>query len=147
MKKIFIIIGVILLVLFAFWKLKPTPVVKSPDKTVASCHALTIISPQKNEQVTRDFTIKAIVNNSNSACHWAVFEAQAGTIEIKDSNNTLVATSTLKTTDNWMTNNPVTYTGAISLDANTPHGYLTLFIHEESPNGNPGKTVSVPLQY
>src|SRR6478736_1509020 len=121
MKKVAIIVCVIILAVLIYWKTFSKPVTKIP-KNIATCQALNIQSPLENDQVTRDFTVRAVVDNSNPKCHWTVFEAQAGTIEIKDANGKLVGNGELKTTEDWMTDNPVNYTSDISLDPQTMHG-------------------------
>lgn len=150
MKKILVIFGIIIVGLFLFWKLsiKPASKALSPSPTTtATCQALTIVKPQPNETVSKNFSVAAVVDNRNPKCHWSVFEAQAGAIEVKDSNGQLVGNGVLKTTDNWMTSAPVTYSGDILLNANTPHENLIITINEENPNGIPGKTVTLPVTY
>jgi hypothetical protein len=151
MKKIIIVIVIILTAIFAFWKIttKPNiePAIKSTQKTQTTCTALKIINPQPNEQVASDFTVKVVVDNTNPKCQWTVFEAQAGTINVVDSNGNTAGNGILKTSDNWMTKDPVTYSGTVSLNTNIPHGKLQLIINEKKPNGNQGQTISIPIQY
>jgi len=147
MKKLVLIIGIILIAVFAFWKMKPQPVTKTPVKSAIACQALQIASPWENVQVTKNFTVIVIVDNRNPKCHWNVFEAQAGNVEIKDSDGKLVGNGVLRTTENWMTNSPVSYSSNITIGSNKPHGKLLLIIKEENPNGTPGKTVSESFNY
>src|SRR6266576_6189957 len=107
MKKIIFIVGIAAIVVFFVLFLKPLP---PQTPSVSTCNELTIISPNKNQQVPNTFLVKVIVDNRNPKCHWTVFEAQAGKIEIADSKSKLIGSSILHASGEWMTNNPVTYT-------------------------------------
>jgi hypothetical protein len=153
MKKIFIILGVIIIVGIIFFKLKPSPqhtqtVPLHANTTVSStCNALTITSPKQNEQVSNNFLVKVVVDNSNPKCHWKVSEAQAGKATVKDSSGNIVGSGVLSTSEEWMTDKPVTYSGEIELNDNTSKGNITLSIEEENPSGKPGQTITLPLMY
>lgn len=128
----------------------PTPTVTpiSQAKAQATCPALTVITPQPGQQVSSPLPVSVIVDNRNPKCHWTVFEAQAGSMEIKDKNGTVLGTGILTTTNpNWMTVNPVTYKGTITFTR--PAGKkLSLTITEENPSGRPGaQQITIPLTY
>lgn len=147
MKKIFVTLAILIIILGAAIYLKPKKSTVSKTMPITACQALTIVTPHNNDTVTNTFTVTAIVDNKNPQCHWTVFEAQAGTITVKDKTGTTVGTGVLQTTDTWTTENPVTYTGQITLAPTTKHGTIQLTITEENPSGEPGKTLAIPLQY
>lgn len=108
---------------------------------------LRIISPQKNQLIISPLTVTVVVDNTSNTCHWTVFEAQAGTIEIVDDEGTTIGTSALKTTDNWMTNKAVTYEGIVIFTKAPASDNIVLQITEENPSGKPNpQTVTLPLK-
>ena len=141
-----LILGVCLgFILFA----RPThaPVKKPSPPKQTTCSALTIKSPGKNQAVHSSFIVETVVDNRNPSCHWTIFEGVAGLVEIKDTDNQTVARASLKTTEDWTTDNPVTYAANVTLPQTTPKGPLTLFILEENPSGKEGKIISLPIIY
>lgn len=124
----------------------PSPTPQPTITKAAPCKAIDVKSPFPNQKITPPkLTVTVVINNSNPACRWTVFEAQAGTLELQDENQNTIATGTLSTTQDWMTVKPVTYQGTISFDAiNTQRA--DLIITEENPSGgdNP-QTISIPL--
>lgn len=122
-----------------------TPYSNQQITTKPSCDALTKIQPNTGEKVTSPLTISVTVDNTKT-CKWTVFEAQAGTIVLKDKSGKTLGSGVLKTTDDWMTDQPVTYTGTIKFT--TPSSKdLTLTITEEDPSGKGSQTVTIPLYY
>jgi hypothetical protein len=85
-------------------------------------------------------SVTAVVDNTNMqalGCSWTVFEAQAGTIELKDGNGTVLGFGLLTTTQDWMTASPVTYTGQVTSNSVfAPGTPLTLVFTEENPSGD-----------
>lgn len=147
MKKIFVTLAILIIILGVAIYLKPKKSTVNKTMPVTACQALTIVTPHNNDTVTSTFTVTAIVDNRNLNCHWTVFEAQAGTITVKDQTGATVGTGVLHTSDTWTTDNPVTYSGEITLAPNTAHGTIQLIITEENPSGQPGKTRTISLQY
>lgn len=146
MKKI--LLACLLLVLIGVGALFITKSTHAPSTTSQpSCKALTVVSPKENTSVGSSFTLQTVVDNRNSQCHWNVFEAQAGTVEVKDTTGNVVGAGTLVTGQEWITNNPVTYTATVILTPTTQIGQLTVSIHEENPRGKIGQTVSFSLLY
>lgn len=109
------------------------------------CDALSNITPRSGTKITSPLTVTVTVDNTKS-CKWTVFEAQAGTLTIKDSNGKALGTGILTTTGEWMTEQPVTYTGTIEFSEPATDD-VTLVITEEDPSGEGGQTVSIPLTY
>jgi hypothetical protein len=111
------------------------------------CSALQITSPQKGQQATSPLTVTAIVDNTNHKCHWTVFEAQAGSIEVRNSKGQVIGKGKLTTQAAWMNEQPVTYTGTVTFNSAEATPSLTLVINEENPSGQPGQQINFPLNY
>ncbi len=109
--------------------------------------ALTVVSPQPGSTQTVPLSVKVIVDNgSHQNCTWTVFEAQAGIIQLFDSAGIAVGSGTLTTTADWMTDDPVEYTGEIPAIAIVPPGPGKLVITEEDPAGmGDAQTIEVPI--
>lgn len=119
----------------------------TPQPTITiTCNALTNISPQAGDKVASPLTVTITVDNRQS-CKWTVFEAQAGTFTLKDTTGQTIGSGTLTTTEDWMTENPVVYTGTTEF-INTPaSSELTLTITEEDPSGMGAQEITIPLSY
>lgn len=117
-----------------------------PTKSAVKCSAISVLSPRDNVKISSPLTVKAVVDNRGQ-CHWTVFEAQAGNVTITDGLGKVVGQGVLKTTQEWTTPKPVTYTATITLSKPTTSGG-TLTITEENPSGkeNPQK-YSVPVSF
>lgn len=122
-----------------------TPYSNQQTSIAPTCDALTKITPQSGQKITSPLTVSVTVDNTKS-CKWTVFEAQAGTIMLKDSNNHTIGSGILTTSEEWMTDTPVTYTGTISFTKPTTDD-VTLIITEEDPSGKGSQTVTIPLTY
>ncbi len=110
------------------------------QQTTAASHCgLTVNSPLPNATVTFPLSINATIDNtqlSSLGCSWTVFEAQAGTVIVKDSNGSAVGQAVLSTTADWMTSNATVYTATVSSISNPSYtGSLTLVFEEENPSG------------
>lgn len=118
--------------------------------TVVTCDALTNISPKPEEKVTSPLTITVTVDNTKS-CKWAVFEAQAGVALLSDSTGRKIGSTTLTTTEDWMTEQPVVYTGTIEFTQTPASNKLLLEIFEERTSDlaaeENGQSISIPLTY
>jgi hypothetical protein len=137
-----IVILAIGLVWLATTKQSQAPTVPD-EQTVALSHCgLTVNSPLGGGLVssTAPISVTAVVDNTNMqalGCSWTVFEAQAGTIELKDGNGTVLGFGLLTTTQDWMTASPVTYTGQVTSNSVfAPGTPLTLVFTEENPSGD-----------
>lgn len=118
------------------------------SKNQVTCRALQIIKPASGQKVVSPIEVEVVVNNTNPKCHWSVFEAQAGTISLKDNTGQTIGTGILKTTSDWMTDQPVTYTGTINFDTTPSSNDLILTIFEEPPSGQPNsKQATILLKY
>lgn len=110
--------------------------------------AITISEPEANFAVTFPLTVKATVHNAEQkACSWTMFEAQAASMEVKDSTGKVVATGVLMAKGEWMTDAPVSFEGTLkSVDGVTPRGVLDLVITEENPSGmKDSQTITIPV--
>lgn len=127
----------------------PTRTNEQPVPTTAAikkCDAITVLSPKDNIKVVSPLTVRVTIDNRGQ-CHWTVFEAQAGTVTITDGLGKVVGQGILKTTQEWTTPNPVTYTATVTLSKPSTSGG-TLTISEENPSGkeNPQKH-TVPVSF
>lgn len=111
------------------------------------CEALTVNAPGKNEKITSPVTITVTVDNTNPKCRWTVFEAQAGTMQLQNAEGEVIGKAVLTTDEDWMTDQPVTYSGEMMFDTTLATPKLNLVITEDSPSGEPGKEVTHPLTY
>jgi len=123
-------------------KLQPT--------SVATCNALTNISPKPGDNVTSPLTITVTVDNTK-ACKWAVFEGRAGVALLEDSKGRKIGSAGLATTESWMTERPVVYTATMEFIQTPASNNLLLHIVEEKaanmgPEEN-GQTITIPLMY
>ncbi len=141
-------LGVIVLGVYMIQQQKVTA--PAPQQVAAEMCGLTITSPLPATTVTFPLTIQAVVDNTQAGtlgCSWTVFEAQAGTVTVKDQNGAILGTGILSTTNDWMTTAPTPYTATItSLTNPTYTGPLSLVFNEENPGDLPNPdslTVSV----
>jgi hypothetical protein len=116
------------------------PTQNNPITATAASHCgLTVNSPLPNTVVTFPLSLNVTVDNTQAAalgCSWTVFEAQSGTVTIKDVSGTTLAQTFLSTTADWMTVNPTAYTTTIASISNPSYtGPLTLTFEEENPSG------------
>ena len=147
-KKWFVPVTIILLLLIlvigAFSKDRrkqdipsiPTPPVVVTPQPVSGC-GLTVLNPLPYTKISLPITLEAVVaNNPASSCRWTVFEAQAGTVLVKNALGESVGSGILQTTSEWMTNDPVTYTAPITFTAPISSGENLFFIIvEDDPSG------------
>lgn len=125
----------------------PTIEVATPTMTDETpCRAIKIISPQPLDKISTPTTIKAIVDNTGN-CHWTVFEAQAGTVALKDSNGNTLGKGVLTTSEEWTAAKPVNYTAKIVFSKPlSKNGELT--ITEGNPSGKPNpKTITETVTF
>lgn len=114
----------------------------TPSKAPLKCFAINVVSPKPNTKISSPLKLEVIVDKSNG-CKWTVFEAQAGSVTIKDSNGNELGQGVLKTTQDWMASTPVTYTADIIVKSSTTASG-TISISEENPSG---ATNSLTLTY
>ncbi len=122
-----------------------TPYTTQIPTPIPSCDAVTILSPKPGSKITSPLTVTVKVDNTKS-CKWTVFEAQAGTLTLKDSNGQILGSGILTTTSEWMTEQPVIYTGTVEFTKPTTDD-VTLVIEEEDPSGQGAQIVPIPLTY
>ena len=122
-----------------------TPYSHQQTSITSICDALTKLSPRSGTKITSPLTVSVTVDNTKS-CKWTVFEAQAGTLTVKDSNGEILGKGILTTTGEWMTEQPVVYTGTVEFTKPATND-VTLVIEEEDPSGEGSQTVSIPLTY
>lgn len=123
----------------------PSPL---PSPTKTACTALTLNSPQANQKISSPLRVTVTVDNRNKDCRWTVFEAQAGTLQLLDEDKTVIGKGVLTTSEDWMTNEPVTYNGEITFDKAPTGKKLELHVIEENPSGKPDSQIlTFPLTY
>lgn len=104
----------------------------APDQDVYC--ALQSLSPGNNSHLKSPITISVVVNNTIAHCDtWTVFEGQAGIVELHDEYGGILDTGALKTTSDWASGFPATYTTSLSNFIYT--GKATLVFKEEDPSG------------
>lgn len=109
------------------------------------CAAVTVVTPKENTITSSPLSIAIIVDNSNTSCHWTVFEAQAGIATVQDAQNHTLGKTILTTNDDWQLAKPVPYNGTITFNQAT-NKHLTLHITEENPSGKPNpQQITIPL--
>lgn len=124
----------------------PVPAVDvkpAPRKISSSRCGMAVISPEMNSVVSFPLNISVIVDNSNSAtlgCAWTVFEGQAGVVSLIDSNNNVLGSNFLSTSNqNWMENLiaglPVSFATTLNLTAQPTAENLSLVFTEDNPSG------------
>ena len=127
---------------------KPTPKPQGPQATYVGCtpKAMTILEPVPGATVTLPFTVKARVHNAERPdCPWTVFEAQAASMRLLDTNGATVGTGILMTSQDWMTDGSIEFTGDIPAIA-VVQGQATLIITEENPSGEgTPEEIMIPL--
>ncbi|HEX7041745.1 MAG TPA: hypothetical protein VF189_00705 [Patescibacteria group bacterium] len=151
----FLVVVIFLALVIPFLRFTPlqTPVVPTPFPTekvakVNPCRALEVKSPVPTQKISPpSINVVVVVDNSNPKCSWGVFEAQAGTVQLEDDAQNVLATGTLNTNEDWTAKKPVTYQTTIPFNGTTSTK-LNLVITEENPSGsdNP-QTVSIPLVF
>jgi hypothetical protein len=121
----------------------PTPLTSMPPSASGAPPAenclisnLTITQPRPVEIAKFPLTVKGVVNNSkNLSCVWTLFEGQAATMQVKDSDGTVIGDGILMAKGDWMTEGPVDVEGQISLKQKPVGDTLMLVITEEDPSG------------
>lgn len=148
---ILIIVGLLigLVVGYKLMNKDKTPGYVEPGSPAAysDCQALTVLSPETDAQVTSPFTVDVVVDNTDPDCRWTVFEAQAGQLQLKNDQGAIIGTGMLTTTEEWMTEQPVNYSGTVTFDAAQATPEMKLVIVEEKPSGEDGQQVVLPLSY
>lgn len=136
MKLLRIAVLLILIGAVGFFVLgKPATQKTNPAPTPEKCSAIKIVSPEKNSKITSPLLVKVIINNTEE-CRWTVFEAQAGTVKIKDASGKELGQGVLKTTEEWTTDKPVNYEGEITFSKPASATGI-IEITEENPSGRP----------
>jgi len=157
MVKRLILIGLVLIVGVVAWRLlvtsgqvSPTPIqtptpVAIPTPT-ASCQNPSL-NLQPNQEISFPFDLTVVVDNRDLNCRWIVFEAQAGMVEIRDQANVLISQGILRTTQDWMTEQPVEYRATLTQIIQPTSGQARLILTEDDPSGaGTPRQINLPLQ-
>lgn len=98
---------------------------------------LAILSPMSGQKVSFPLVVRGIVDNSSSPnCTWHVFEGQAASMVLYDSHDQVIGEGLLMAEGEWMTTDPISVRGTVTLNRNpTPGQSLTLLIREDDPSG------------
>lgn len=118
----------------------PSTTVSIPHPTDSPCAEkhLKILNPQPNEIVNFPLDVEVIIDNTDTTCRsWTVFEGQGGTVELQDENKQFMGTAVLKTTQEWMTSDPVTYKALLQPQNPLQTQKAFLIFHSENPSGLP----------
>lgn len=151
-KKLLIIVPLVSFFLLVGYflgnrQLSEENVSQNPQPTMPEiCNALSKLSPMPGQKVTSPLTVTVTITNTNT-CKWTVFEAQAGTLTLKDKTGQILGTTALTTVDEWMTDQPVNYTGTITFAKKPATTDLILIITEEDPSGQGAQEINIPLTY
>jgi hypothetical protein len=124
----------------------PTPSVPQASDTGCSPKAITVLEPKAGDTVKLPLTVKVRIHNAERPnCHWSVSEAVAGPIKLLDKDGVTVGAGSLTTTQDWMTDGPVEFTGEIPALA-LVEGQATLVITEDNAAGKPDpQEVMIPV--
>ena len=110
---------------------------------------LTLSVPEPGQKVTFPLTVVGAVDNrKNTDCNWGVFEAQAGTLVVKDEQGEVVASGILTAKGEWMTEGPIQVEGIVSATQPITGNTLTLIATEDDPSGlGELQQLSIELSY
>lgn len=152
MKKnsLLIIFCVILVVIFGVFLIKKNSVnapIVSDGVSVAACQGIEIASPAANSQVTFPLTITGTVHPTGNSGPWTVFEANAGSVVVKDSNGAVKSVpKPLSLYVEWMNSDPKPFSVTIPALTGTPAtNTLTLFFSDDDPSGENPHFCSIPV--
>lgn len=148
----FLIITVIIWVIWFFWaqetlapEVSDTPaevMEKLPADMAADTAQMIEVNLVPNTQITSPMTL-----TGRAFGPW-YFEASFP-IELRDSNNTLLATAIAQAQGDWMTENWVPFTAPLSFPAQPSGSTGTLVLKKDNPSGEPQNDASlvVPVQF
>jgi hypothetical protein len=157
MKKIFLCILLVLIIGIVVYIKNYKPLNISPDivqttKVPVSKCGLTVLSPLPQDAIdfSSDFSfvVKGVVDNTKRkelGCSWSVFEAQAASMKVVNTDNEVVGNGLLMAKDtDWMTDQPVQYEGVVKVTGT--HKGFKLIVTEENPSGEGNvDTIEIPL--
>lgn len=124
----------------------PPPSDTTPPPTIA-CQGIQINTPIAGAQVTFPLTITGIVHPTGNSGPWIVFEANAGSVVVKDSTGAIKSTpKALPIYVDWMNSNPKPFSVTIPALTGTPAtNNLTLFFNDDDPSGENPHYCSIPV--
>lgn len=105
-----------------------------------------LISPKPNEVVHESIQVELVVAHpAGASCNWVVFEGLGGRVELIDEDGLVIATALLETTEEWMTTEPVLFTGSLSVkEINSAN--LQIRVTEDDPSGmGIVDTITIPV--
>ncbi len=139
-KKIFIILSVVAGVIVLYFIVHTLSsqgkggVTSSLFKKDSGC-GLVVLSPKPNSIVSGEIDISAVVDNRKKderGCSWGVFEAQAGTVIVRDMQDEVIVAGVLTTNSEWMTTDPVTYTSHLTIPSEIKGPVTLSFVEDNS---------------
>lgn len=94
-------------------------------------------------------TVNVVVDNRKSSCKWTVFEAQAGSVILKDLSGEILAEGNLITSEEWMTEGPINFSTTIEFKTSTNSDEGILIVNEENPSGIPEEvsSITIPVRF
>lgn len=124
---------------------------KATDLIQETSHCgLKIVKPEiDGRPIVSPLHIEAIIDNTKMetlGCSWGVFEAQAGTIQVTDTEGNILGTSTLNTVaEEWMTTSPTIYTSDIELSYIPDNKIILTFTEDNSADFPNPDTFSISI--
>jgi hypothetical protein len=157
MKKIYLYIAIVVILLATFViSLIKGPSTDSDTNTVKteqiSCNGIEIISPIAENTVTFPLAVSGIIHpagNIGTPYPWGVFEAEAGTVVIKDEDGTVLSdTALISLTVDWMNTDPKPFSVVFPALTGTPDNDM-VWIHfgdNNAKDGVPTHTCVIPVR-
>jgi hypothetical protein len=105
-----------------------------------------LVSPKPNEVVYESILVELIVAHpAGASCNWVVFEGLGGRVELLDEDGTVIGSALLETIEEWMTTEPVLFTGTLSVkEINSAN--LQIRVTEDDPSGmGIVDTITIPV--
>lgn len=145
----FIIIALIITGVWFFWTQKTlapaidgTPLEKPPVVTDPSVGMIEVSSPTQGAQITSPLTV-----TGRARGNW-YFEASFP-IELKDSNDIVIATAVAQAQGDWMTVDFVPFSATITFPSQPAGSTGKLVLHKDNPSGEPQNAASlvIPIQF
>jgi len=118
----------------------PPPVDTAPAISFESgqCPGFIVSSPVAGDTVTFPLTISGTIHPTSNPGPWIVFEGEAGTVVVKDANNTPQSDTKIMTLSvDWMNSNPKPFSVTIPTLTGTPNSNeLDIIFTDNNPSGD-----------
>ncbi len=107
-----------------------------------------LVSPKPNEVVHESIQVELVVAHpADASCNWVVFEGVGGKAELVDEDGRVIDSTILETREEWMTTEPVLFTGSLSVkEMDSPNKHIV--ITEDDPSGmGVVDTITIPVTF